>query len=246
MTDSAQLTLNLPHRAAYGRRDFLVAPSNRDAVGWVDKWPEWPGIGLVLYGPEGAGKTHLAHVWKERIDAQDIALKDLAAESPDRLAGHGALILDVGDATALPETELFHVYNCLKDTGGYLLITSRQPPSRWNLQLNDLASRLRSLPAVMLDMPDEDLFAAILSKLFADRQIIVDGDVISYLLVRIERSYAVANRTVAALDAAAMAARRAVTVPFTRNVLADQPDLAVSPDLEDEKPGAAGNEQTGN
>ena len=40
-----QLPLDLGHRPALGREDFLVAPSNQGAVAWIDRWPDWPGPG---------------------------------------------------------------------------------------------------------------------------------------------------------------------------------------------------------
>ena len=64
-----QLAFDLPARPAMGREDFLVASCNRDAVGWIDRWPEWPYPCMVLYGPPGSGKTHLARVWQQRAGA---------------------------------------------------------------------------------------------------------------------------------------------------------------------------------
>ena len=35
-----QLILDLPHRTALGRDDFLVGDCNRLAVDFIDRWPE--------------------------------------------------------------------------------------------------------------------------------------------------------------------------------------------------------------
>ena len=64
-----QLALDLRHRVAMGREDFLVSPSNADAVAWIDRWPDWPGPALVIVGPPGSGKTHLGQVWRQPAGA---------------------------------------------------------------------------------------------------------------------------------------------------------------------------------
>ena len=52
---ATQLGLDLPARAALGRDDFLVAPSNALAIRMIDDWQNWPLRKLVLTGPEGSG-----------------------------------------------------------------------------------------------------------------------------------------------------------------------------------------------
>ncbi|MBM3560518.1 MAG: DNA replication protein, partial [Alphaproteobacteria bacterium] len=61
-----QLALDLGHRAAFGREDFLVAACNAAAVHWIDLWPGWPAPGLALWGAPASGKSHLAAVWQAR------------------------------------------------------------------------------------------------------------------------------------------------------------------------------------
>ncbi|MEQ9643702.1 MAG: DnaA/Hda family protein [Alphaproteobacteria bacterium] len=217
---SSQLTLPLPTRAALGRDDFVIGEANRAAVAWVDRWPDWPAPALTIHGPPACGKSHLATVWQLRADAVpvgDVAALVEASDLPP------ALLLEAADdylASAEP-APLFHLYNRLAETGGHLLLTARTAPSRWTIDLPDLRSRLVAAPAVAIGAPDDDLLAALLAKLFADRQLKVSDDVISYLLPRIDRSFATARRLVDRLDAAALRARAPVTVPLARRVLAD-------------------------
>ena len=94
MAGPAQLALDLPARPAMGREDYLVAPCNQDGVSWIDKWPDWPAPALVLFGPAGSGKTHLAHVWQNRASA----LWGAGTDDPrwlDHLGDGGALCLDL-------------------------------------------------------------------------------------------------------------------------------------------------------
>ncbi len=212
MTETKQLSLDLGHRAARGREDFMVAPCNEDAVAWLDRWPDWPGPALVIWGPPGCGKTHLAEVWR----AQSGAATGVAG-NPDDVS---YIIDDADDPGTIDDETLFHLFNRLAEGGGHMLITSRTPPARWPDRLPDLMSRLRAAPTVAVAAPDDTLIAGLLIKLFADRQIRVGAEVVSYLVTRMDRSFEVAHRMVAAADDAALRQKRAVTLPLIRDVMA--------------------------
>ena len=226
MTGTAQLLLELELRPALGRDDFLVAPSNGVAVAWIDRWPDWPGPALAIYGPPGCGKTHLCQVWRTMSGAvqADAAALD-AYEPPEILGAARACVLDRAEATLGAEAErerrVLHLYNLLSERGGHLLVTGRDAPARWACALPDLGSRLAAMTAVRLAAPDDALIEAVLVKLFADRQLRVGGEVVRFLSARMERSFEAARALVAALDRAALADQRAVTVPLARRVLAD-------------------------
>lgn len=211
----AQLVLDLGHRPALGAEDFLVAPCNAAAVAWIDRWPAWPASALVVHGPSGAGKTHLAHVWRGRSGARHYD----PARPPDQAAADAVLVED-GDRLA-DEEAMLHLYNLVAAARGTMLVTAALPPARWGLRLADLRSRLVAAPAVAIDPPDDALLGSVLAKQFRDRQLDVAGDVIAYLVARMERSFAAARALVEALDRAALAERRAVTVPLARRVLGE-------------------------
>lgn len=214
-----QLPLELGHRTALGRDDFLVSDCNRDAVGWIDLWPDWRARGLVLVGPSASGKTHLAEVWRTRSGALRVDAAELAQrEAPVRLAEHLAILIEDADR-GIDEKNLFHLYNQLVERDASLLLTAAEPPARWGLRLPDLRSRLSALPTVAIRPPDEALIRAILVKQFADRQLRVDPELVSYLVTRLDRSFAAAAMAVETLDRAALAARRAPTIPFARDAL---------------------------
>ncbi len=212
-----QLALALGHRAARGREDFLVAPSNQEAVHWIDRWPAWPRGILAVHGPAGCGKTHLAEVWRAASGARtitgeaiDAALQD--GELPERV------VIEDGDR-GIGEEDLLHLYNTLVERRGFLLLTGRAPPARWSVALPDLRSRLRAVQSVEIGPPDDDLFGAVLIKLFDERQLRVGQEVVLYLLARLERSFAAARGCVAALDHYSLAAGRNITVPLVREAL---------------------------
>jgi DnaA regulatory inactivator Hda len=215
-----QLPLDLEYRPALGMADFVIAPGNRDAVAWIDRWPDWPSHALAIHGPKGSGKTHLAHVWQarsqavflERAPIDDVALGD----------GPHAVVLDEpqGRPGGWPDAALFHLYNRLREAGGHLLIVSEAPPARWPVTLPDLASRLASIPAVALSAPDDDLLVAVMAKQFTDRGLEVNEDVLRYVASRVERSFAAAADMVARIDRAALAQQRRVTLALVRDLMA--------------------------
>jgi chromosomal replication initiation ATPase DnaA len=225
VTSSAQLPLELDHRAALAREDFLVVPSNEVAVAWIDRWPDWPAPALALYGPPGSGKTHLCQVWRQASGAIEIDAAMLRRDEPPAYLGdaRACVVEDVaGCLEAEPEVarRLLHLYNMMAERGGYLLLSDREAPARWSCPLADLRSRLSGMQAVALGEPDEVLVEAVLVKLFIDRQLDVSVEAVQFLLPRIERSFAAARRIVAAVDRIALTAkRRQITVPLARAAL---------------------------
>jgi chromosomal replication initiation ATPase DnaA len=213
-----QLTFDLTGSEALTRADFFVAPSNALALQTVEGWQDWPGGKLILIGPEGSGKTHLAHVWAAMAGALILSAKDLAKQDIATLSGASVVVEDA-EQIGPAEAQLFHLHNLVTTTGGALLVTAAAPPRDWGLQLPDLLSRLQAAPVARLEAPDEGLLAAVLIKLFADRQLAVAPNLIPYLVSRMPRSVGAARALVAALDAAALAEGRAVTRALAGAVL---------------------------
>jgi chromosomal replication initiation ATPase DnaA len=128
----------------------------------------------------------------------------------------------LGRWPAWPAVALLLLYNRLAERGGHLLLTARRPVAGWAIGLADLGSRLRAAPSVAIGSPDDDLLAALLLKLFDDRQLEVSDDVIGYLVRHMERSFAAARAAVEALDADSLRQQRPVTVALARAVLSAQ------------------------
>lgn len=223
----AQLPLELDHRPALAREDFLVAPSNELAIAWIDRWPDWPAPALAIHGPSGSGKTHLCQVWRQRSGAVEVSADMLRRDEPPVYLGEAAacVVEDLADAVAgEPEVarRLLHLYNMMAERRGWLLLSDRAAPARWHCPLADLRSRLSAMQAIALGEPDESLIEAVLVKLLFDRQLDVGQDVLHFIMPRIERSFAAARRLAAAIDRAALTAkRRQITVPMARAALHD-------------------------
>jgi chromosomal replication initiation ATPase DnaA len=217
-----QLAFDLPHLSSLGRADFLLSGCNEAALGWIERWPDWPHFALVLHGPAGSGKTHLARVWQQRSGGSLISGKALGEAAPDELAASGAVAVD--NAADAPEDALLHLYNCCREAGASLLIAAARPPAQWTIALADLQSRLRATPDVAIGLPDDMLLAAILVKHFADRQVTVGPGVVAYIVRRMERSFAAAARLADRLDRVALAEGGTIGLTLARRTLAEFAD----------------------
>lgn len=213
-----QLAFDLPFRAATGRDAFFVADPNALAVAEIDRWRDWPARKLALTGPNGAGKSHLAAVWAAEAGAAILA----ATELGDSSAPARHVVVEDADAVAgdpADEERLLHLHNAVLDQGGWLLVTGKTPPARWPVGLPDLASRLAATPVAKLGPPDDALLAAVLAKLFEDRQLSAPASLIAWCVPRMERSFAAAQALVAALDARALATQRPIGPKLAAEVL---------------------------
>lgn len=213
-----QLAFDLSKRPAFDAANFFVSRSNAQAWAMVTGPALWPAGKLCLVGPAGSGKSHLAHIWAHGAEAIYLPARDIAAFPRPATA----LSLVVEDMETLPPTAeepLFHLHNHIHATGGRLLLTADRPPSRWQIALPDLASRMQATALVQIGDPDDELLFAVIAKHFADRQLSPEPDLIPWLVTRIERSFTAAGQAVAALDAAALAQGRDITRAFARAVL---------------------------
>jgi chromosomal replication initiation ATPase DnaA len=222
MANQLTFDLALPP-PTYAREDFVVASGNREALAWIDRWPDWPAPALALGGPAGCGKTHLGRIWAARAGASSIdgaALEGKSvADLSDLAAASSAIVIENADRA--PERALFHLYNLMRERRGYLLLISIALPAHWSIALPDLASRLRAAPAVTVAAPDDELLGSIILKQLADRQLHAGAGVVHYLVSHMERSAESARRVVAALDRRALAERREIDRRLAADVLAE-------------------------
>jgi len=206
-----QLVLALDHAVSFAREDFLAGPSNHAALKLVERWPDWPDRIMVLTGPPGAGKSHLAAIWAEATGARVLAAKLLEQTDLPVALATGALVLEDLEPEGLDERALFHLVNLAREERAYVLLTARMPLAVFPVTIRDLHSRLRVLPSVALAPPDDLLLRSLIVKLAADRQLAVDDALVTYLANRIERSFAAAHAAIARLDEEALRQHRPVT-----------------------------------
>jgi chromosomal replication initiation ATPase DnaA len=213
------LAFSLPHAESLSRDNFLEGPANAAALQLIERWPDWPNRVMMLCGPEGSGKSHLAAIWAETSGARSTMAHALsAADVPNELATAAVVIEDLTSG-GFDERALFHLLNMAREDGCYVLLTSRVAPAALTVELRDLRSRLRAVPVVSLSLPDDALFRALIVKFCADRQMTVDESVVSYIANRIERSFVAARQTVEMLDTEALRLGRPVSRALAAELL---------------------------
>jgi chromosomal replication initiation ATPase DnaA len=214
-----QLALDLPTNPRYGREDFLVSPSNERAYALIERWPDWPDTVLLLTGPKGSGKSHLAAIWAEAAHGWTVDGFEVAMDRVPHLISNGALVIEDLDSGEADEAALFHLLNLARERQAYVVLTGARPVEQLPIRTPDLKSRLRLAPSVSLEPPDDALLKAVLVKLFVDRQLVVDTTVVDFLTLRIERSLAAAAGVVAELDREALSRGRRITRPMAADLL---------------------------
>ncbi len=214
-----QLALPFVRRPEYRGADFIAAASNAEARAWLARAEDWPDGRLALAGDTGCGKTHLLSLWAGGADAvwEGPFLRGLPAFSGPRLA--------LDDADSHPdEAALLHLLNHARETGIRLLLAGRTPPARWPVRLPDLASRLRAVTTVVIGAAEDDLLAALLARLFAERQLNVSALVQDFLLTHLPRTPAALREAVARLDRRALALGGRISRPLAASVVAELAD----------------------
>ncbi|NRB05393.1 MAG: chromosomal replication initiator DnaA [Rhodobacteraceae bacterium] len=216
-----QLNFDLPVNTDYTRNGFVPAPGNAVALAMVADWQNWPLGKLVVSGPEGAGKTHLAHIWAGMANAPIVAARDLAGLDLEALAAAPVAVEDVPQIAQdrAAQEALFHLHNMLAAAGHALLMTGVGTPNHWHMGLPDLQSRIDAAGHAAVALPDDALLTAVLEKHFADRQLTPRADVIPYLVRRMERSFAAAQTIVAGLDATSLSERTPITRKLAASLL---------------------------
>lgn len=219
-----QLPLSLSHPTDFYSDDLVVTKSNKSAYELIERWPDWPMPVAVLVGPDGSGKTHFASVWADISKAQEIEPDQLDQAITFIEKGIPVLVEDM-DGVDLNEVVFFHLINSVKERRVInpkttLLITARKGPSNWNVKLDDLASRLRSVTLATLEQPDDELLNAVAFKLFSDRQITVDPSVVEFLVSRSERSLFALGKTVDQIDRLALQRKSKITKALVSEALA--------------------------
>ena len=215
----AQLTLDLPHRAALGAEDFLVSECNLAAVRLIDDWPAWQSPVRLLTGPAASGKTHLARVWQALSGACSLNPDNLGIDFVDAMGPGTPLVVEDADRVPYDEKALFHLLNLAREKQLSVLLTARGSPRAWRVSLPDLLSRLNGIPTVAIGAPDEALIRTVLLKHFADRQLDIDPKVLTYLALHVDRSLAAAAAAVAAVDRATLATGRKISRQLVIEVL---------------------------
>ena len=232
MTDSVndklkQLPFEFEPRNYMGREDFMVSACNRQAFEMLDAWPDWVSFGLLIYGPKGCGKSHLAHLFIDKVkQSSPKPLKSLIIEASQinsrnvkRLAEENKCIVIENLCRGNNEEALFHLFNMFNEPGRYMLLTSEKAANNLHFALPDLQTRLNSLPSIAISEPDDMMLMMLIVKLFNDRQIIIGEDILTYIVNNAERSFAYIRDLVKEIDEVSLAYQSAVNYNVVKKAM---------------------------
>ena len=193
-----QIALPLDWPVADSDDDFLVSRANQAAFDHFKRWSTWPVMATVLTGPRKSGRSLLGRIVTRKI---------------------GGRLFD--NAEAHDEESLFHAWNDAQERRRPLLMIADAPPPAWAVRLPDLRSRLAATPHVHIDEPDDNLLGDLVTKLLADRGVLIPPELGEFLIPRIERSYVTVQQVVDLLDRFALSHHRRITVPMARRALVE-------------------------
>ena len=210
-----QQTLPLKLLPSYGRHDFIIGESNKEAVKWVDNFLKSRINGLVIIGPVASGKSHLISTLKNKykiLKAEEIneekinilELKDLIIENIEKIENHHFFL---------------HIINFVKEKNFKVLLTSRLPIKELNIQLADLKSRLLAYSHSKILLPTDDVLRGIIIKISKDKGLHLSDAIINYILIHVERSYSIINKFINELDQLSLMRKKKITIPFIKKFI---------------------------
>lgn len=205
-----QFTFQFFHEKEFTEENFLISYCNLEAYKTIKNHNLWPDNRILILGPEGGGKSHLAKIFAKETNGLFINLEN---EEYDLQAN--AWILEDIDYI-VDEKQLFHIINVTKEYGIKLLLTATTLP---RYSLKDLQSRIIATTKVIIKKPDDELLRTLLVRHFLDRQLTVAQEVMEYIFTRTERNFEYIKRLVENIDKLSLVQKREITTPLVRKVL---------------------------
>lgn len=184
-----------------------------------------------LCGPQGSGKTHLLQAVcaraAESCRAGYFPLGEFARLGIGTLEGWQALdCVCLDDLGAIVgridwERQIFRLHRELEERGARLVAAAGSPPALLGWALPDLGSRFAAAAIFQLRALSESEQAEALRWRARARGLELPEETTRYLLRRFPRDMHTLYGLLDALDDAALAAQRRITVPFVRHVLGE-------------------------
>lgn len=230
--DAVQLPLGIGLRSGPSLANFVSGP-NGEALGMIKAMATGCGEQLVyLWGGRGTGKTHLLEAVCREVSGYDgkaayLPLGAVSELATDLLAGLEQLpLVCIDDIDAVAgeadwEEAVFHLYNEAEQNGTRLIVAGKQAPTAVGFKLPDLASRLAMGIVFHLRPLNDEARLLALQRRAHDRGFRVPDDVAAFLLRRYPRDMHSLFALLERLDRLTLAAKRRVTIPFVKGVLAD-------------------------
>ncbi|GAB5350044.1 P-loop NTPase family protein [Alteriqipengyuania sp. 357] len=191
---ASQIALPLPPAREGDPDSIVIGNANLAVVEALREPQRWPFRTAILRGAPRSGKSLLG-----------------------RWFDHAGLGETIDAADAMDETALFHRWNRAQEEGTPLLLISDAAP--WNIALPDLRSRLGAALALEIGAPDDEMMRDLIASHAERRGLVLGEDALTYVVPRMTRSFAAAERFVAAVDRLALERQSRPTRNLCRDAL---------------------------
>ena len=215
-----QLAIPLPDQVTTDASTLLVEAATREVWTWLSAWPEWPLPQVVVVGPVGAGKSHMARALS--LLRGGILLTAEESLDPLYLVHSFPIIIVDGYDCYKDESWLFHLYNLAQEHHRQVVYFGRTAPASHSFMVKDLASRLRSLPCLEIHEPDDDLFRKLFRKELLKRGMLCGDDILEYIYRRFDRSYTTIHYLVKVIDELTLSQQRPLTLPLLKEIIDEE------------------------
>ena len=214
----SQLTFKFPFKTNYFEEDFYVSSNNFEAYKLIESWPKWSSRYINIFGPPGCGKTHLANIFKKKINSFFIKASELSNNSLSLIKLKECLIIDEYQNN-IEEKLFYSMLNQCHQSNQYIIVNSLKPIKTFVIELNDLKSRFDSFIDIGIDLPTDDLIRVILTKNFSDKQVKIEAKLLEYILKNIHRSYEDIFDLIDKVDTLSLSTGKPININLIKKVL---------------------------
>jgi chromosomal replication initiation ATPase DnaA len=214
----SQLIFKFPFTTNYFEEDFYVSTNNFNAYKLIESWPKWSSRYVNIFGPPGCGKTHLANIFKKKINSFFIKAEELNNNSLSLMKLKECLIID-NYKNNIEEKLFYSVLNQSHQSNQYVIINTLEPIKKLSVVLNDLKSRFDSFIGIGIDLPTDDLIRVVLTKNFSDKQIKIEARLLEYILKNINRSYEDIFDLIDKVDSLSLSTGKSININLIKKAL---------------------------
>ena len=222
MKNSKQLYFDMPDKTALGIEDYIITESNSFAFDLISRMIRGEINQGVISGPSFSGKTHLSKILIKNIGSNESLYIDRDYKKIIEKVGSSNLIVIENIDKVLEdksEEDLFHIINFTKESDKKLLMTSGKSISNIEFKLEDLKSRLNAILEAKIMQPDDELMKLVLIKIFNDKQLLINPNVIDFLRSRLERSYKSINDFIEKIDKFSLERGKKITIALINDLI---------------------------
>ena len=222
MKYSKQLYFDMPDKTALGIEDYIITDSNSFAFNLISKMIKSEINQGAISGPSFSGKTHLSKILIKNIGKNETLYIDGDYNDIiDKVGSSKLIVIENIDKVKeeSSEEDLFHIINFTKENDKKLLVTSGKSISSIEFKLEDLKSRLNAIIEAKIMQPDDELMKLLLIKIFNDKQLLINPNIIAFLMSRLERSYISINDFIERIDKFSLEKGKKITIALINDLV---------------------------